>query len=195
MFLCENGTISCKDSAEMRTCGAKSIPAIDIGGTKTMACLVKDGKVIEELQFPTGRSLGPDGWIDAIAAGVTNWQGSYHKVAAAVTGIVVDGNWETLNPATLNLPASYPLIDKLRDTFGVMAFAVNDAQCAAWAQYRFGAGAQQDMVFLTVSTGIGGGASSLTAGSCKEPPVISDCSKAISNAHTGRSKTVFPATG
>ncbi|CAN7636734.1 putative N-acetylmannosamine-6-phosphate 2-epimerase [Phyllobacterium sp. LjRoot231] len=144
------------DAKAARQAG-KAVLAIDIGGTKTMACLVKDGKVIEELLFPTDQSLGPDGWIDAIAAGVANWRGSYDQIAAAVTGIVVDGNWEALNPATLNLPDSYPLIDKLRDTFGVAAIAVNDAQCAAWGEYRFGAGAQQDMVFLTISTGIGGG--------------------------------------
>ena len=135
----------------------KPVLAIDIGGTKTMVCLVKDGRVVQEVQFPTDQRLGPDGWIDAIAAGVANWRGSYDRIAAAVTGIVVDGNWDALNPATLNLPDSYPLIDKLHDTFGVAAIAVNDAQCAGWGEYRFGAGAQEDMVFLTISTGIGGG--------------------------------------
>lgn len=134
----------------------KAVLSIDIGGTKTMACLVRDGRVIEETQFPTDRNLGPDGWIDTIATKVAEWSG-YGHVAAAVTGIIVDGNWEALNPTTLNLPNSYPLIDKLRDTFGVAAMAVNDAQCAAWGEYRFGAGAQEDMVFLTISTGIGGG--------------------------------------
>src|SRR4029077_15649090 len=36
-------------------------------------------------------------------------------------------------------------------------FAANDAQAAAWGEHRFGAGRNEDMVFLTVSTGIGGG--------------------------------------
>lgn len=134
----------------------KAVLAIDIGGTKTMACLVRDGRVIEETQFPTDRDLGPDGWIDSIAAKVADWN-DYGHVAAAVTGIVVDGNWQALNPTTLDLPDNYPLIDKLHDTFGRPAIAVNDAQCASWGEYRFGAGAQDDMVFLTISTGIGGG--------------------------------------
>jgi N-acetylmannosamine-6-phosphate 2-epimerase/N-acetylmannosamine kinase len=34
---------------------------------------------------------------------------------------------------------------------------VNDAQAAAWGEYRFGAGRGRDLVFLTVSSGIGGG--------------------------------------
>ena len=33
----------------------------------------------------------------------------------------------------------------------------NDAQAAAWGEFRFGAGAGRDLVFVTVSTGIGGG--------------------------------------
>jgi predicted NBD/HSP70 family sugar kinase len=41
--------------------------------------------------------------------------------------------------------------------FGVPAFAANDAQAAAWGEYRYGAGAAEDMVFLTISTGVGGG--------------------------------------
>ena len=143
--------------AEPATATNDTVLAIDIGGTKTMACLVKGSKVIEEMQFATDHNLGPDGWIDAVGTKVSGWRGAYGRVAAAVTGIVVDGNWEALNPATLNLPASYPLIDKLRDAFGVDAIAINDAQCAAWGEYRFGAGRQQDMVFLTISTGIGGG--------------------------------------
>jgi N-acetylmannosamine-6-phosphate 2-epimerase/N-acetylmannosamine kinase len=34
---------------------------------------------------------------------------------------------------------------------------VNDAQAAAWGEHRFGAGRGRDMVFLTVSSGVGGG--------------------------------------
>ena len=33
----------------------------------------------------------------------------------------------------------------------------NDAQAAAWGEHRYGAGEGQDIVFLTISTGIGGG--------------------------------------
>ncbi len=42
--------------------------------------------------------------------------------------------------------------------FGVPAVALNDAQAAAWGEYRWGAGEGEDLVFLTISTGIGGGA-------------------------------------
>jgi glucokinase len=42
--------------------------------------------------------------------------------------------------------------------FGVPAFLDNDANLAALAEYRFGAGkGHHDVLFFTVSTGIGGG--------------------------------------
>ncbi|MGH6859939.1 MAG: putative N-acetylmannosamine-6-phosphate 2-epimerase [Phyllobacterium sp.] len=135
----------------------ETVLALDIGGTKTMACLVKAGTVLQELQFPTDRELGPDRWLEAVEIKAAGWHGSYTRVAAAVTGIVVDGTWSALNPATLNLPGPYALVSRLQETFGVDATALNDAQCAAWGEYLFGAGARDDMVFLTVSTGIGGG--------------------------------------
>ena len=33
--------------------------------------------------------------------------------------------------------------------------ATNDAQAAAWGEHRFGAGRGRDMVFVTISTGVG----------------------------------------
>jgi N-acetylmannosamine-6-phosphate 2-epimerase/N-acetylmannosamine kinase len=40
---------------------------------------------------------------------------------------------------------------------GVRVTALNDGQAAVWGEYRHGAGAGSDLVYLTVSTGIGGG--------------------------------------
>ena len=51
----------------------------------------------------------------------------------------------------------YPLVEKATVAFGRPAFAINDAQAAAWGEYKFGAGDGGDLVFLTISTGIGGG--------------------------------------
>src|SRR6185437_4566594 len=58
---------------------------------------------------------------------------------------------------TLNVPPDYPLAARLSEAFGLPAMIANDAQAAAWGEYRFGAGRGADMAFLTISTGIGGG--------------------------------------
>lgn len=131
--------------------------AIDIGGTKCLAALVAGGVVVDEVQIATDPMAGPDRWIAALAEATAAWRGRYAALGAAVTGIVDDGHWSALNKATLPIPDAYPLKARLGAAFGVPVVAVNDAQAAAWHEYRHGAGAGEDTVFLTISTGIGGG--------------------------------------
>ncbi|PRD54978.1 putative N-acetylmannosamine-6-phosphate 2-epimerase [Phyllobacterium myrsinacearum] len=52
-----------------------------------------------------------------------------------------------------------PDLDLVRDcaALRVPLQVINDAQAAAWGEYRFGAGRGRDIVFVTVSSGIGGG--------------------------------------
>ncbi|RME33531.1 MAG: ROK family protein, partial [Thermoflexia bacterium] len=60
---------------------------------------------------------------------------------------------------TPNIPGwkDVPLRDLMAD-FGVPTFVANDANLAALGEYRFGAGrGVRDLVYLTISTGIGGG--------------------------------------
>jgi N-acetylmannosamine-6-phosphate 2-epimerase/N-acetylmannosamine kinase len=131
--------------------------AIDIGGTKTMAALVSGGEVIDEIVVATPRDAGPAAWLAAISATVCPWRDRYRRVGIAATGFIQDGRWSALNPATLNIPDQYPLVEEAMATFGRPVFAMNDAQAAAWGEYKFGAGNGGDLVFLTISTGIGGG--------------------------------------
>lgn len=59
-----------------------------------------------------------------------------------------------------NLPdwPPFSLSERLSERFGVPAFAGNDANLAALGERRFGAGqGVDDLVYVTVSTGIGGG--------------------------------------
>jgi N-acetylmannosamine-6-phosphate 2-epimerase/N-acetylmannosamine kinase len=135
----------------------KPVLAIDIGGTKTMVALVDQDTIIDERIVRTQREEGPDAWLDAIAAEIAAWRGRFDHTGIAVTGFVEGGRWSALNPATLGIPEDYPLVDKAAARLGAPAFAVNDAQAAAWGEYRFGAGRGEDIVFLTISTGIGGG--------------------------------------
>jgi N-acetylmannosamine-6-phosphate 2-epimerase / N-acetylmannosamine kinase len=85
------------------------------------------------------------------------WAGRYDRVGVTVTGLVQGGLWSALNPATLNIPPGFPLADRIEALFGIRPQLANDAQAAAWGEYQHGAGAGRDMLFLTISTGIGGG--------------------------------------
>ncbi|QMV00192.1 ROK family protein [Devosia sp. D6-9] len=135
----------------------ETILAIDIGGTKTLAALMRGAKVLREVKVPTSREAGPDDWIASVARAVGGWDEPFAAVGVAVTGFVNDGLWSGLNPATLGVPQDYPLVATIEATFGRPAVAANDAQVAAWGEYRFGAGEREDLVFLTISTGVGGG--------------------------------------
>jgi N-acetylmannosamine-6-phosphate 2-epimerase/N-acetylmannosamine kinase len=131
--------------------------AIDIGGTKTLAALLRGPAILEERAIATDVSAGPEALLDRVAALAAPWTGRYAAIGAAVTGLVQDGGWRALNPATLDLPARVPLAAALAARLGAPARLVNDAQAAAWGEHLAGAGAGEDMAFLTVSTGIGGG--------------------------------------
>ena len=132
--------------------------AIDIGGTKTLAALVDGPSVIDAREASTPRDLSAGRWCDAVAELAAGWQGRYDCVGAAVTGVISNGRWSALNAAILPVPSGYPLAAELQERFGKPAACFNDAHAAAWGEHRFGAGKGDDLFFLTVSSGIGGGA-------------------------------------
>lgn len=132
--------------------------AIDIGGTKTLAALVEGPAVMEAREAPTPRDLSAERWCDAVSDLADGWQGRFDWVGAAVTGVVSNGQWSALNAAILPVPSGYKLSAELQKVFGKPASCYNDAHAAAWGEHRFGAGKGEDLFFLTVSSGIGGGA-------------------------------------
>lgn len=132
--------------------------AIDIGGSKVLCALVENGVVQGHAVAETASDAGPEVWLDTAATLVEPWTGHYASVGLAVTGAVDgQGRWSALNPGILNIPDNTPLTTLAQNRFGLPALALNDAQAAAWGEFRHGAGAGDDMIFVTVSTGIGGG--------------------------------------
>lgn len=131
--------------------------AFDLGGTKILAALVQDGSCGQVRRAATPTALPVAGWLDAAVALAAGWQGRYGRAAIAVSGLVADGHWSAVNPGVLAIPKMFPLVAELRGRLGVPVVALNDGHAAAWGEYRFGAGQGCDIVFVTVSTGIGGG--------------------------------------
>lgn len=131
--------------------------AFDIGGTKTLAALVQGRTVLDRRVMATPADVGSEGWLTAVAELAIGWEGRYERVAAAVTGRIEGDVWSALNSDTLAIPSGFSLAKALGASLGARVLTVNDAQAAAWGEYRFGAGRGRDMAFLTVSSGIGGG--------------------------------------
>lgn len=131
--------------------------AVDLGGTKLLLALVDKNKVVDRVEAPTDRDAGPEAWLSQIAELADRWKGRFDSAGITVTGLVHDGRWSALNPSTLTIPGQFPLMVAAQSALAVPVVLCNDAQAAAWGEHRFGAGQGKDLVFLTISTGVGGG--------------------------------------
>lgn len=132
--------------------------AIDIGGTKLAAALVDDSlQIRERREMPTPASKTPDALSVALTELVTPLMKQATRVAIASTGIIREGILLAINPLNLGGLLHFPLVQTLENITGLPAMAVNDAQAAAWAEYYALATEGGEMVFITVSTGVGGG--------------------------------------
>jgi N-acylmannosamine kinase len=135
---------------------SKTVLAIDVGGTKIAFADIEDNRPRNRHQIRTPRTGRGEDLVGAIAKEVSRRRPS--RIAVATTGIVSDGCLSALNPGTLSIENGFPLSARIRELTGVTPLIINDAQAAAWGEYRFGAGQGcRNFMFVTVSTGVGGG--------------------------------------
>lgn len=132
--------------------------AIDIGGTKLAAALVDASLTMRERrEMPTPASKTPGALETALQALVAPLYARATRFAIASTGIIQDGVLTSINPSNLGGLENFPLTSCLARITGLPGIALNDAQAAAWAEYQVLSATVGHMVFLTVSTGVGGG--------------------------------------
>lgn len=143
-------------------------PAIglDLGGTKTLALVVSPaGEILGRALHPTphegrealGRALVACVREAADAAGIDVRDTA--GVGVGAPGPTDPKTGVLLQPP--NLPPDchdLPLRDLLEPALGVRVVVENDANAAALGEHHYGAGrGVGDMIYITVSTGIGGG--------------------------------------
>jgi glucokinase len=142
--------------------------ALDVGGSKLAAGVVSgDGQVHSFVVAPARRDEGPAPMVrrlaelgrQAVAASEVDWD----RIPAI--GIACGGPLDITTGVILsppNLPGwdRIPLTTMVTDALGRPAFVDNDATAAAVAEWWYGAGgggAVRNLVYLTISTGVGGG--------------------------------------
>jgi glucokinase len=132
---------------------------VDIGGTKIAAGVVdEDGSILETEKEPTP-ATDPDALADAVAACVQRLQ-QRHEVEAVGIGAAgfVDVDRSTILFAPNIDWEDEPLGSHVHKRVGLPVVVENDANAAAWGEFRFGAGKDvDDLLLVTVGTGIGGG--------------------------------------
>ena len=130
---------------------------IDIGGTKIAAGLVDGAEIRDAREAPT-----PADDAAAILDVVEDLVASVRPDEDIPVGVAAAGYVDLSRRAMTyapNLPwRDVPLQPQLAERLRLPVTLENDANAAAWAEFRFGAGHScQNMVMITVGTGIGGG--------------------------------------
>jgi glucokinase len=140
---------------------------IDIGGTKVaLAVSGADGSPIRHMRRPIGAT---GDWRRDIDHLIEDARGLLREAEEAGLdrveriGVSVPGPADTVRGILLNPPnlpgwSDVPVAERLRSALGIETRIENDANAAALAEWHFGAGqGSRDLVYLTMSTGVGGG--------------------------------------
>lgn len=134
---------------------------IDVGGTKLAAALVAaDGSVLDTLRFSTPKTSAL-AILDVIVEAATKLTTGHH-VPDAPLGIGAAGLIDAAGVVRYspNLPwTEFALRDELAARVQGPVTVDNDANAAAFGEFRAGAGRDvgPSMVMLTLGTGVGGG--------------------------------------
>lgn len=139
---------------------------IDVGGTKILAVVaLPDGTILSADYRPTPSLDGPEAGIEAMARAAAEAARLAGTPLSGISGagIAMAGLVDELNGLLLvspNLPKwnNVSVVGMLRDRLSLPCLLVNDANAAALGELKYGAGrGERDLIFITVSTGIGGG--------------------------------------
>jgi glucokinase len=133
---------------------------VDLGGTKILAGVVDGAGTILEIQrVPTSGQNGVE-VVAEIVQIIKDFSSRYSISSAglAIAGFLSpDRKFIGINPNIKQLE-NFPIYQSLVAKTDLEIFIENDANAAAWGEYRFGAGiGANPMAMMTVGTGIGGG--------------------------------------
>ena len=144
----------------------KKVLAFDLGGTKfAFGVVAENGEVLGSDKIETLAKQGPDQAIQRVNVAAQSLLPKLNIKPTELIGIGI------ASPGPLdiakgcvdgspNLPgwSGYSIEQGLSSFFNLPARIDNDANAAALGEYKFGAGKnKKNMVYITVSTGIGGG--------------------------------------
>jgi len=137
---------------------------IDLGGTNLRAAAIdRSGHMLEKISGATGFAEGKDAVLTDIVGAISKLRDKYGADGLAGIGVGVPGfirMKEGIITGSNNLPylEHVPIRDEISGRLGARVILENDANAAALGESWLGAGRDvDDLVLLTLGTGIGGG--------------------------------------
>jgi len=137
---------------------------VDLGGTNLRAAAIDtSGKLLKKLSGSTNLREGRDAVIEDIVRSIRSLRDEFGATGFHGVGVAVPGFIEMekgLIVGSNNLPAfeGFPVRDDISQKLGTAVVLENDANAAALGEKWMGAGREvNDLVLLTLGTGIGGG--------------------------------------
>lgn len=137
---------------------------LDLGGTNLRAAAVDaNGKMLDKISGATNFAEGRDAVMSDMVGAIGKLRDRHGAAGLAGIGAGVPGfirMKEGLITNSNNLPyfENYPVRDEMEKRLGAKVILENDANAAALGEKWMGAGrAYDDLVLITLGTGIGGG--------------------------------------
>lgn len=133
---------------------------IDVGGTKVLGGVVSPtGEILATARRDTPRE-GGKALTQTIADVATELSSKYpvDSIGVSAAGFISSDRQTIL--ATPNIAGwnGVNLVNELSQIIGKRIVLENDANAAAWGEFKFGAGrGRSDLMMLTLGTGVGGG--------------------------------------
>ena len=137
---------------------------VDLGGTNLRAAAVdRSGQMLDKITSNTNYAEGRDAVLSDLAASIEALCQRYGTAGLGGIGVGVPGFIrikEGFVTGSNNLPylENFPVRDEIRRRLGAAVILENDANAAAFGEQWIGAGrGMDDLVLLTLGTGVGGG--------------------------------------
>jgi glucokinase len=128
-------------------------------GTKIAAGVISpEGEILRQVRHPTANAREP--LLSTIAEAIADVKIGYdvRGVCLAVPGFILARENKILGAANLEAIEGIPLKEELGGRTGLQVTVENDANAAAWGEFRFGAGKDvEDLILVALGTGVGGG--------------------------------------
>ena len=144
---------------------SRVVVGVDIGGTKVATGLVNgEGEILSRFRAPMLTTGAASNGLDAVATAIRGLftdevtQSRMTAIGICAPGPLNPTTGVIINPPNLPIWHNYPLADEMRRVYSVPVRVDNDANAAALAEAKWGAGrGYRNFFYATIGTGIGTG--------------------------------------